>query len=182
MKSLTLLRHAKSSWDDPVQRDFDRPLNRKGHRAAKAMGGEMRRLGLRFDAVIASPALRVKETLASVAEGYGAPLETDFDANIYLAPAETLLQIIQAAPDDVERLMLVGHSHGLDDLVFLLVPDRPEDAERDKVEEKYPTASLAEITLDIDHWADAAPARGHLLRFIRPRDLDPALGPDPEAI
>jgi phosphohistidine phosphatase len=64
MKTLTLLRHAKSGWDDPVARDFDRPLNPKGHRAAQAVGRYMKAIGLGFDHVVASPAVRVTETLA----------------------------------------------------------------------------------------------------------------------
>ena len=71
MKTLTLLRHAKSGWDDPVLRDFDRPLNGKGKRAAQLVGRNWRTLGLVFDHAIASPAVRVVETIEQVATGYG---------------------------------------------------------------------------------------------------------------
>ena len=71
MKTLTLLRHAKSNWDDPAMRDFDRPLNRRGRAAARAMGREIRALKLGFDAVVASPAVRVVETLAGLESGDG---------------------------------------------------------------------------------------------------------------
>jgi phosphohistidine phosphatase len=73
MKILTLLRHAKSGWDDPVARDFDRPLNPRGRRAARTIGREMKAQGLAFDLVMASPARRVIETLEEVAAAYGAP-------------------------------------------------------------------------------------------------------------
>lgn len=179
LKTLTLLRHAKSSWDDRVARDFDRPLNARGIRAARTMGTEMQRLGLAFDRVVASPAVRVRDTLAGVREGYGSLPEPSFETRVYLASADTLLDIVHETPDHIDRLLLVGHNPGLEDLVFLLVPDEENDAERDKVEEKYPTAALTEIVFDIDRWTDAAAGTGRLVRFTRPRDLDAALGPDP---
>jgi phosphohistidine phosphatase len=179
VKRLTLLRHAKSSWDDHVPRDFDRPLNAKGQRAARAMGAHARNLGLSFDHLIASPAVRVRETLDSFRGSYGALPEPAFDKAAYLAPAPALLDLVHNAPADAASLLLVGHNSGLEDLVFMMVPDRVEDVERDKVEEKYPTASIAEIIFDTDDWAEAKPGTGTLVRFIRPRDLDPALGPDP---
>ncbi len=178
MKTLILLRHAKSSWDDPVERDFDRPLNRKGHRAAAVVGRRLHDLGMHFDRVVASPALRVKETIDSLEEGYGEALELHFDRRVYLASAAALLEVIHSAPDSADSLLLIGHNPGLEDLVFLLVPDRENDLERDKVEEKYPTAAVAEINLDVSSWSAVAAGCGHLARFIRPRDLDPALGPD----
>jgi len=174
MKTLTLLRHAKSDWDDPALRDFDRPLNGKGARAAVTMGRHMRALGLEFDHILASPAARVEQTLAQVAGGYGAPLTPEWDRRIYLAPASTLLELIHALPEGAEHVLLVGHNPGLEELVLLLVPGGPM---RDEVEVKFPTATLAQIGIS-GAWADVAHASGSLLRFVRPRDLDPALGPD----
>ncbi|MEQ1333326.1 SixA phosphatase family protein, partial [Salmonella enterica] len=84
-KTLTLLRHAKSGWDDPVARDFDRPLNPKGQRAAAMMGRYLKAEGLEFDHVLASPAARVVETLAQVATGYGSELAPHWDQRLYLA-------------------------------------------------------------------------------------------------
>lgn len=181
MKTLTLLRHAKSGWDDPVARDFDRPLNPRGRRGARLMGLHMRDLGLRFDRVIASPAARVVETLDGVWDGYGRSVHVEFDKRLYLASATTLLDVVQEAPDDAGGVLLSGHNPGLEDLVLVLVPDRVEDEARDRVEEKFPTAALAEIVFDVDHWRDVRPGAGRLARFIRPRDLDPALGPDARA-
>ena len=178
MKTLILLRHAKSGWDDPVERDFDRPLNKKGHRAAGTVGRTLRAFDYHFDLVMASPAMRVKETIASVEEGFGEQLEPHYDRRVYLASVNTLMDVIHGAPDSADTLLLVGHNPGMEELVFLLVPDRENDLERDKVEQKYPTAAVAEIRLDIDHWREASADSGHLIRFIRPRDLDATLGPD----
>ncbi|WP_298668677.1 histidine phosphatase family protein [uncultured Sphingomonas sp.] len=177
VKTLTLLRHAKSGWDDPVARDFDRPLNAKGRRAAKAMGRHMRSLGLAFDHVVASPAARVVETIGEVAIGYGAPIAPAWDRRVYLASSAMLLDVIRETPADADRLLLIGHNPGLEDLVLLLVP-HDDGALRGAVEEKYPTATIAEMTFDIDDWADAAPARATLTRFVRPRDVDATLGPN----
>ncbi len=177
MKTLTLLRHAKSGWDDAATSDFDRPLNRRGQAAARAMGREMRALGLAFDAAYASPARRVVETLAGATESYGRALDPAFDRNLYLAPTDTLLEIVRGADDAGDRLLLVGHNPGFERLALLLTREEG-DAARAEIATKYPTGALAEIALPIGHWRDAAPGIGRLVRFIRPRDLDPALGPD----
>ena len=92
MKTLTLLRHAKSGWDDPALSDFDRPLNARGRSAARAMGHEMRALGLGWDRIVASPAARVTETIDGLAESYG-PLAPVYDEAVYLASIETLLDM-----------------------------------------------------------------------------------------
>ena len=179
MKKLTLLRHAKSGWDDPVSRDFDRPLNAKGKRAAARVGQYLRAQDIHFDHVVASPAVRVVETIEHLAEGTGELMAPAWDKRIYLASAVSLLDVVQEADDAYESLLLVGHNPGLEDLVLMLVPDRPEDAARDQVEEKFPTASVAEISFPVERWEDVRPNGGELSRFVRPRDLDPALGPDP---
>lgn len=177
MKTLTLLRHAKSTWDDPVARDFDRPLNRRGRKAARTIGREMRALGLRFDKVLASPAVRVTETLADVAEAFGREIEPEFDERVYLASAETLLEFVQATDDAASALLVVGHNPGLENLTLLLTRDGEL---RREVLVKYPTATLAQISLPVAHWAEVGAGMGTLTRFIRPRDLDPELGPDAE--
>lgn len=176
MKTLTLLRHAKSGWDDGVARDFDRPLNPKGRRAAQTMGRHLRDDGYRFDRVVASPAQRVVETLAEVADGYGAALPIEWDRRLYLASAATLLDLVHETPDAADHILLVGHNPGLEDLVLTLVPDDGAET-RDAVEAKYPTASIAQMTWAGD-WTSIRSGGATLARFIRPRDLDASLGPD----
>jgi len=178
MKSLTLLRHAKSGWDDAVSRDFDRPLNPRGRRAARTVGIEMKAQGLAFDLVLASPARRVIETLDEVGEAYG-PLPPQYDRRLYLASVATLLEIVRATPDSVERLLLVGHNSGLEELALCL-SRRDEAGLRREVEVKYPTGTVAEIGLPVEHWVEVREGMGRIERFIRPRDLDPELGPDSE--
>lgn len=180
MKVLTLLRHAKSSWDDPVARDFDRPLNRRGRLAARAVGRAMQEQGLAFDAIVASPAVRVMETLAEVAQGYGAALEPEWDKRIYLASPETLIDVVREAGGAAGRLLLVGHNPGMESLALLLTEGTAGPL-RDALSLKYPTGTLAEISLDVESWDEVDRERGTLTRFIRPRDLDPALGPDEDS-
>lgn len=179
MKSLTLLRHAKSGWDDPVGRDFDRPLNPRGRRAARTVGLEMKAQGLAFDLVLASPARRVVETLEEVATAYG-PLDPNYDERLYLPSTATLMEIVRAAPDEVGRLLLVGHNPGLENLA-LRIAERGPDALRSELEIKYPTGTVAEIGLPAARWADVQEGSGRIVRFIRPRDLDPELGPDEDS-
>ncbi|MFS0737812.1 histidine phosphatase family protein [Sphingomonas sp. 1P06PA] len=178
MKRLILFRHAKSGWDDPVARDFDRPLNAKGKRAARTMGQHLRKIDLRFDHLLASPAVRCVETLESFVEGYGETPPPAWDKRIYLASGVTLLDVVQEAPDSATSLMMCGHNPGLEDLALMLVPDRSDDAARDELEEKFPTASVAELIFEVDSWADVKANGATLGRFIRPRDLDSTLGPD----
>lgn len=178
VKKVSLLRHAKSGWDDPVARDFDRPLNAKGKRAAQRIGQYLRDQRIAFDHVVASPAIRVVETIEYLGDGAVEKLNPAWDKRLYLASAVSLLDVIQEANDGYDSLLLVGHNPGLEDLVLMMVPDAPGDGTRDQVEEKFPTASIAEITFPVDRWEDVRPNGGTISLFVRPRDLDSALGPD----
>lgn len=177
MKTLTLLRHAKSGWDDPVARDFDRPLNKRGAVAARLIGQFAAQQGMTFDHMVCSPAIRCVETLDEFFVGYGAVIEPHWDRRIYLASSTTLLDIIRETPDTVESLILAGHNPGLEDLVLDLVPDDGSSPLRAAVEAKFPTASLAVLTWDGD-WSELREGSARLAGFTRPRDLDPALGPE----
>lgn len=178
MKTLTLLRHAKAGWGERGSPDFDRPLNDKGRRAARAMGRAMRDAELGWDLVVASPAARVTETLEGASEGYGAAFDPVWDRRAYLAAPEVLMEIVQATHDAVGTLLIVGHNPGLELLTLQLTSEEDGGELRAAVLEKYPTGTLAEIHLPVDRWRDAGEGKGTLRRFLRPRDLDAALGPD----
>ena len=172
MKRLTLLRHAKSDWDDPVARDFDRPLNHRGEKAALLMGQFAARRQMQFDALVASPAV-----LETFFEGYGETLDARWDRRIYLASSPTLFDVIRDLPDSAESALLTGHNPGLEELILDLVPDDGANPLREDVEVKFPTASIAVLDLAIDRWDQARENIATLVSFTRPRDLDPALGP-----
>lgn len=180
MKTLTLLRHAKSTWDDPVARDFDRGLNKRGRLAARAIGKAMRAEGLRFDHVVASPAVRVTETVTGVADGYGSSLKAQFDLRVYLAPVSALIEIVQHIDDGRDHLLIIGHNPGLENLALVLTHDDGNGL-RGEIAIKYPTAALTQISLPVERWSQVDEGVGTIARFIRPRDLDPALGPDADS-
>ncbi|WP_242125388.1 histidine phosphatase family protein [Sphingobium sp. Sx8-8] len=177
MKRLILLRHAKSDWDDPVARDFDRPLNRRGEKAAVLMGQFARSKGMRFDFVVASPAVRVVETLDSFFTGYGETIDPHWDRRIYLASTATLFDVIRDLPDSAGSVLMSGHNPGLEELILELVPEDGGGPLREDVEVKFPTASIAVLDLPVDHWSEVRSGSAQLASFTRPRDLDPALGP-----
>ncbi|OSZ71893.1 histidine phosphatase family protein [Sphingomonas sp. IBVSS1] len=181
MKTLILLRHAKSGYDDPLLRDFDRPLNDRGRRAAMKVGqwlGAAIRRGDMPDPtlVFASPAVRVRQTIEGLEAGVNHPLAPVYEQRIYLSSSATLIELCAGFSDDHQNAMLVGHNPGLEDLLLELVP--PGGALRAEAELKYPTATLARLDIAIDRWAQIDGGRAELTRFIRPRDLDPSLGPD----
>ncbi len=178
MLKLTLFRHGKSGWDSPVARDFDRPINDRGVRGSKLMGMHARNLGLSWDYVLSSPAVRCTETLDGFWEGYGRILHPNWDRRIYLASGATLLDVIQELDGGEKSVIMCGHNPGLEDLALMLVPDSKGDALRDALEMKFPTASLAELSFNASAWRDVKEGSARLTRFIRPRDLDPALGPE----
>lgn len=178
MKSLTILRHAKSGWDVQVERDFDRPINMRGQRGAEVIGQWLKRQKLPIDRIVASPAVRVAETLdifqpAADLDG----LEPHWDRRIYLASAATLIDVIRESGSDAEHLLISGHNPGLEDLILMLVPESANDALRGQVEEKLPTSALARLEIDIADWRDLDTGMARFTQFIRPRDLDPALSP-----
>ena len=169
MRTLYILRHAKSDWGDESLRDFDRPLNGRGRKAAKAMGSEMRERGFAPDFVLLSPSRRTTETLARIEEGYGASFEKREEQAIYLADAGTLVDLIRGAPDKSEHLMVVGHNPGMQELVRALAQGPQELLE--EAGAKFPTGALVEIRFDIDDWPDVSPGSGSIRSFLRPRDL-----------
>lgn len=171
MKTLTVMRHAKSSWDDPGLNDFDRPLNARGRKAARAMGKELKHRGFRFDQVIASPAMRVRETLNVFAEGYGEEFEVRFEPEIYEATVDRLLHLVREIPESVTAPLLVGHNPGLHELLLELTCD-DRDKLRHHVAAKLPTAAVATVRFPAERWADIEPGSGEIAELIVPKELD----------
>ena len=171
---LALLRHAKSDLDDMALRDFDRGLNERGRRGAAAIGAHIRKLGWTGERTIASPAERVKRTL----EATGLDLDPRFDERLYLADAATLMAVLREQDGDPAGILLVGHNPGLQEMVFRLVDPARENGNFAAAAEKFPTATLAVLELDIERWSDLSAGCGVLTHFTRPRDLDPELGPE----
>lgn len=167
MKILALLRHGKSSWDDPALRDFDRPLKRRGRLASELIGKELGRRGLEFDLVLASPALRVVETLECLKEGLGVPLHVRFMEAIYGQSSDGLMEILRNLEDKAERVLLVGHNPGLQELSLALAVET--DPMLTAVAELYPTAALAILELPTNSWTKLRPGTGRITDFLQPR-------------
>jgi len=179
MKFLGLYRHAKSDWHDARARDFDRPLNERGRKGAAIMGKHIREYGIHWERIIASPAVRAAQTVEIGAHTDLSTFRVTWDRRIYLASSATLLDLLREQEGDPAAILMVGHNPGLEDLIFDLVPDDGSSPLRDIVEEKFPTAAFAVLELNIAHWADAMEGCARLVHLMRPRDLDPALGPEP---
>lgn len=169
MKILTLLRHAKSDWEDPSTPDFDRPLNPRGKAASRLIGAALRSSGTAFDLVLASPARRVVETLEGVAESYGTGIEPHYDERIYLAAPASLLEIVRTTSDDIGHLLIVGHNPGLERLALSLAVD--DGSLRSRLDGKFPTGGMVEIAFAGGRWADVDEGSGSVRQFVVPRDL-----------
>lgn len=168
---LSILRHAKSSWDDSAARDIDRPLNGRGRAAAERMGRELKQRGVAFDHVLASPAARVRETLDLLSGGYGDLPPARFDDSLYGASEQRLLEMIQALPGEVRTPLIVGHNPGLHSLVLALTSD-DEQGFRRLIAPEFPTAAFAAIKWSVEEWNEVGPGTGQLRSLILPRELD----------
>ena len=169
MKTLLLLRHAKSSWDSPGGRDFDRPLAPRGRRTAPLIGGHLRDRQLLPDLVLCSTARRARETYDLMVPAVGGAA-IQFEQALYLASPAMLLRLVQATPPAIERLLVVGHNPGLQQFAALLA-GTGDAAARERVQAKFPTAGLAVLTFPVAGWNEIAPGAGRLESFVAPRDL-----------
>jgi len=161
MKTLLLMRHAKSSWDEAGLADFDRPLNDRGRRAAPFMGEVLRREGLVPDVIVSSPAERARQTTDSVVAAGDFDRRIVFDENIYEASANALRQVAERLEESAGSAMLVGHNPGMEDFIRYLTGEI----------EPMPTAAVAVISLEVETWADVTGRCGRLEMVLRPRDL-----------
>jgi len=169
--TLSLLRHAKSSWDDPATDDFDRPLGERGRRDAPRMGAFMAAQGLVPDRVLCSPARRTRETLALVLPSLGPPPPAvEHARDLYLATGETLLGRLRSGNARDSHVLLLAHDPGLQDLALALAGAGPREALA-ALARKFPTAALAVIDLDAADWRSIGPRTGRLRLFMTPKRL-----------
>jgi len=167
MRRLMLLRHAKSDWPAGVA-DFERPLAARGHEAAPLMARYMAAEGLVPDLALVSSARRTRETWGLLAPALG-DVKVKFEPRIYNASVDGLLSLLSEVGEDVGTVLVVGHNPGMAELTLLLsgAGDRRALA---AVQRKYPTAALSVVRLD-GGWADVAPFKGRLERFVTPKSL-----------
>jgi phosphohistidine phosphatase len=161
MKTLLLLRHAKSSWDQPSLRDFDRPLAARGKRDAPRIGKALRERGPHPELIISSPSARTRATIKAIVASARFEAEIQFEESVYGASSAELLKLARRLPKEKAIAMIVGHNPGLEDLVARLTR-RPE---------RMPTAALACIEFQIDRWEAVEDGEGKLAWLLTPKQL-----------
>jgi phosphohistidine phosphatase len=160
MKTLLLLRHAKSDWNQPDIKDHDRPLNKRGKKEAPKVGRYLLQNNLVPDLILSSTAQRARDTAQAAADGCGFDEPIDFYQDLYLSDTSCYLDILQRLPDEANRVMVVGHNPDLEDLLTLLTD----------VTEHITTATLAQIDLPISSWQELNEATdGRLQKIWSPR-------------
>ncbi|RFP65435.1 histidine phosphatase family protein [Hymenobacter lapidiphilus] len=162
MKTLYLMRHAKSSWSFEMLNDQERPLNGRGRDEAPLMGQALAERSVRLDLLVSSPAVRALSTAALVAEALSLPPEKlqVIDA-IYEAEVAGLLAIVQALPDTAGEVLLVGHNNTLTDFANLLSPSPIPS---------MPTSSIVCLKFSVEHWADVDRAKSEYYFFDKPKN------------
>ncbi len=142
MKTLLLLRHAKSSWDESGLADIDRPLNKRGKRDAPRIGFLLREEGIVPDLILCSPALRARKTAEAVVENSGYEGEIEIQDSFYPGQTADFLDVISHLPDEYQSVLVVGHNPALEEL---LTSSTDESV-------TLPTAALAQVSLPIQSW------------------------------
>lgn len=152
MKTLYLIRHAKSSWKNELLDDFERPLNHRGKQDAPMMGKRLKKLEIMPDAVVSSPAKRARKTTAKIAKELEYPVEKiQLVPEIYEAEIIDLLQVIEQLSDSASSVFLVGHNPGMSGLAEYLTGDFPGN---------LPTCSVFAIDFQIDSWQEVSQGTG----------------------
>jgi phosphohistidine phosphatase len=162
MKTLLLLRHAKSSWNEPSLQDHNRPLNKRGKHDAPLVGKLIREQGLTPDLIISSTARRAQDTANLVAENCGYDGDVELRQELYLSDTTCYLDILCSLPEKVKCVLVVGHNPDIEELLGLLTD----------FQEAFPTAALAQVELPIASWKNLTEATdGYLKNLWRPREL-----------
>ncbi len=163
MKTLTLLRHAKSSWKDTSLQDRERPLNRRGQRDAPVIAERIKESGIRPSLILSSPAVRAWTTAKSIAHEIGYPIEfLQQEQRLYHASTRNLLVVIAEQDDGFNNLMIVGHNPGLTDFANHLIPGLTHN---------IPTCGFVSLEIDCDNWNLDQDAEIKLLIYDYPKPL-----------
>jgi len=163
MKTLILVRHAKSSWDDPMLDDVDRPLNDRGKRDAPRMGKRLKEKDLHPQLMLTSHARRAYSTCKRIAEVLGyAKDRIKTDQRLYHAGEEQLLHVVQALPERHDVVMIFGHNPGMTDFAnMLLIKEKPI--------KNIPTCGVVAVRFDAERWPDAATSNASFIFFDFPK-------------
>ena len=170
MLTLSLFRHAKSSWDNPDLEDFERPLNDRGEAAAPRMGKFMAEQGIVPDLILCSPAVRARQTLELALPHFPSEPTVNYEDDLYLTASATMLKRIRKLEAKVKHAMIVGHDPGMHQLAIEFTGSgEPELLQA--MARKFPTAGLAVIEFDVNAWSRVKPGAGRLALFMTPKRL-----------
>ena len=170
MRRLFLFRHAKSSWQEDGQDDFDRPLNARGRKAPPVTAAFLRRNGLFPDLVLCSTACRARETIALALPFLQGEATILLEDRLYLASAAKLFNRLHEIDDRFRQVMIVAHNPGLQDLALMLTASGADD-DMTLIQSKFPTAALAQIDFRAESWSTVMRRTGMLVHFVTPRVL-----------
>ena len=168
-KQLFVLRHAKSSWDDPGLDDHERPLAPRGRRAVKVLAEHLREHGINPGQVLCSPARRTLETLEGAAPGGEALIE----GKLYTATGSEIIERLRQIPEEIDSVMVIGHNPAMQTLVLRLASGSDgarEGSNLADVQRKFPTGALATLAFDCP-WCELGPGQAALTELVRPKDL-----------
>ena len=168
MKTLYLMRHAKSDWSGMLVSDQDRILNERGRDAADLIGQKLAAAGFAPDAVLCSTAQRTRETLSRVMEAGGFDWQPQFEQSLYGASASTLLATVRAAPPSASCILLVCHNPGIQDLALILSEDSGGDRRR-LIQRKVPAGAFIGLEFEGDSFDGVIPGTGAITHFLRPK-------------
>lgn len=161
MKTLLILRHAKSSWKHANLADAERPLKGSGKRSAALIGTFLGKKRLNPQLAWCSPAVRARQTLEIVLDSSRLEVEVRFDARIYMASPRALLEVLSQTEEERDQILLIGHNPGLEELLLKLTGEA----------QGMPTAALAKVAFGIEKWSEIEEAEGNLEWLVKPKDL-----------
>jgi phosphohistidine phosphatase len=168
VRTVILLRHGKSSWSDSTLSDIDRPLAPRGERASRRIAKYMRRKRIRPTLVLCSPSLRTRQTLEAIEPSLGKGCSIELVPQLYAASERELLERLQALPESVTSVMLIGHNPGLQNLALVLAS---RGADLPQLEEKFPTGALATLVVQSENWPALSSGDAELVDYVVPRQL-----------
>ncbi len=166
-KTLYLLRHAKSSWENPALADHDRPLASRGRRASRVIAQHLRSQGIAPTLVLCSSSARTRETLERISAGLGKQIEARIEKDLYMASESDLLERLHEVGAGVDSVMLIGHNPGLQELALSLAG---KGVDLKRLTEKFPTAALATLAFG-GSWAELTTGAAELVAFVTPKEL-----------
>tara|TARA_Y100000590_G_scaffold220753_1_gene249830 strand:- start:1392 stop:1904 length:513 start_codon:yes stop_codon:yes gene_type:complete len=170
MKTIFLLRHAKSSWDNTKLEDFDRPLATRGIKSCKKIGKFFKKKKLVPDIVYCSTAVRAKQTWDLINRIVEKKKNIIYEDQLYMANSSIFMNFVKKTNDNFKTLMIVSHNPGIENFAIELIKNKESDFYKD-INLKYPTGGIAIINFKLKHWSKMNYETGDIYEFIKPREL-----------